>query len=98
VTPPGTSNKDTAPPGPPPCKPITPAPTADQTKARFNQFADAFLNKKDLNAAFRFVSANYVVSCHASKRGVSFFFFFFPSLTKALRTITLVLAMDLQQR
>jgi hypothetical protein len=54
-----------APPGqapPPPCTPISPPPSESQTKDRFNQFANALLVKKDLNAAFRFVSANYVVS------------------------------------
>lgn len=46
---------------PPPCKAISPPPTAAETEQRFNTFADEFLVKKNLTAAFEFISSTYIV-------------------------------------
>lgn len=47
---------------PPPCQAINPPPTAAETEERFNTFADEFLVKKNLTAAFSFISSTYIVS------------------------------------
>ncbi|KAK3943594.1 hypothetical protein QBC46DRAFT_351469 [Diplogelasinospora grovesii] len=44
---------------PPPCQPMTPAPTEDETKARFEKFAHAFLETKNLTEAFSYISSTY---------------------------------------
>lgn len=46
---------------PPPCQAINPPPTAAETEQRFNTFADEFLVKKNLTAAFEFISSTYIV-------------------------------------
>ena len=46
---------------PPPCKAISPPPSAAETEQRFNKFADEFLVKKNLTAAFEFISSTYIV-------------------------------------
>jgi hypothetical protein len=51
---------------PPPCQAISPPPTAAETEERFNKFADQFLVKKNLTAAFEFISSTYIVR-HAHK-------------------------------
>ncbi|KAI7785595.1 hypothetical protein LA080_006615 [Diaporthe eres] len=45
---------------PPPCKAISPPPSAAETEQRFNTFADEFLVKKNLTAAFEFISSTYI--------------------------------------
>ncbi|KAH8788243.1 hypothetical protein F5883DRAFT_657880 [Diaporthe sp. PMI_573] len=45
---------------PPPCQAINPPPTAAETEQRFNKFADEFLVKKNLTAAFEFISSTYI--------------------------------------
>lgn len=51
---------------PPPCKAISPPPSAAETEQRFNTFADEFLVKKNLTAAFEFISSTYIVRDFAS--------------------------------
>lgn len=43
------------------CTRITPAPTAEETEARFNEFADQFLVKKDVYKAFEYILPEYIV-------------------------------------
>ncbi|KAJ0107251.1 hypothetical protein J7T55_007621 [Diaporthe amygdali] len=45
---------------PPPCKAISPPPTAAETEERFNKFANEFLVTKNLTAAFEFISSTYI--------------------------------------
>ncbi|KAI0381425.1 hypothetical protein F5Y04DRAFT_81888 [Hypomontagnella monticulosa] len=42
------------------CTRITPAPTAEETEARFNEFADQFLVKKDVYKAFEYILPEYI--------------------------------------
>lgn len=51
---------------PQPCEPIVPAPTEEQTAARHALFADAFIYKKNITAAFEFINKGYIVRHHAS--------------------------------
>ncbi|KAK8878886.1 snoal-like polyketide cyclase family protein [Apiospora arundinis] len=44
---------------PPPCVAMTPAPSVEETKARFDKFAHAFLVTKNLTEAFEYISASY---------------------------------------
>lgn len=46
---------------PPPCVAMAPPPSAEETQARFDQFADAFLVAKNLTNAFEYISASYRV-------------------------------------
>ena len=46
---------------PKPCEPIVPAPNETETQARFDVFADAFIVKKNITAAFEFISQGYIV-------------------------------------
>lgn len=53
---------------PPPCKRVLdPAPTANETAARFNTFAQAFVGapggKKNITKAFEFIAEDYIVRC-----------------------------------
>lgn len=50
-----------APVKPKPCEPIVPAPTEEETKVRFDKFANEFLVKKNITAAFEFISQGYIV-------------------------------------
>ncbi|POS74973.1 hypothetical protein DHEL01_v206635 [Diaporthe helianthi] len=45
---------------PPPCQAINPPPTAAETEERFNKFADEFLVKRNITAAFEFISSTYI--------------------------------------
>ncbi|KAG8157169.1 hypothetical protein KVR01_012877 [Diaporthe batatas] len=45
---------------PQPCQAMNPPPTAAETEQRFNRFADEFLVKKNLTAAFEFISSTYI--------------------------------------
>lgn len=47
---------------PPPCVRASPPPSACQTEARFNEFADAFLVQKNITKAFTFIVSDYIVS------------------------------------
>lgn len=47
---------------PPPCVAMTPAPSVEETKARFDKFANAFLVTKNLTEAFEYIAASYRVS------------------------------------
>ena len=47
---------------PPPCVATTPAPSVEETKARFDKFAHAFLVTKTLTEAFESLAASYRVS------------------------------------
>lgn len=51
---------------PPPCRPISPPPDEAATKARFDQFAHAFLVTKNITEAFTYISEGYIVSQHPS--------------------------------
>ncbi|KAI1081509.1 hypothetical protein F5B20DRAFT_536249 [Whalleya microplaca] len=42
------------------CTRITPAPTAEETEARFNEFADLFLVQKDVYKAFEYILPEYI--------------------------------------
>lgn len=46
---------------PKPCEPMDPLPTEEETKARFDIFADAFIVKKNITAAFEFINKGYIV-------------------------------------
>ncbi|KAI1768427.1 hypothetical protein GGR53DRAFT_409596 [Hypoxylon sp. FL1150] len=43
------------------CERITPAPTLEETEARFNEFAYLFLVQKDIYRAFEYISPEYIV-------------------------------------
>ncbi|RDL35903.1 Uncharacterized protein BP5553_06515 [Venustampulla echinocandica] len=45
---------------PKPCQPITPAPTEEETEARFDKFADAFIVKKNITGAFEYINQAYI--------------------------------------
>lgn len=47
---------------PPPCQPMSPPPDEAATKARFDQFAHAFLVTKNITEAFTYISEGYIVS------------------------------------
>ncbi|KAF3059235.1 putative snoal-like polyketide cyclase family protein [Daldinia childiae] len=42
------------------CTRITPAPSAEETEKRFNEFADLFLVKKDVYKAFEYILPEYI--------------------------------------
>ncbi|KAI5855070.1 hypothetical protein GGS23DRAFT_445888 [Durotheca rogersii] len=42
------------------CERITPAPSAEETEKRFNEFADLFLVKKDVYKAFEYILPEYI--------------------------------------
>jgi predicted SnoaL-like aldol condensation-catalyzing enzyme len=44
---------------PPPCVAMSPPPNTEETKARFDEFADAFIVAKNLTNAFEYISASY---------------------------------------
>ncbi|ORY56918.1 uncharacterized protein BCR38DRAFT_450356 [Pseudomassariella vexata] len=44
---------------PPPCVAISPAPSVNETQARSEAFANAFLVKKNLTEAFTYIAASY---------------------------------------
>ncbi len=46
---------------PPPCQPSSPGPSEEETKARFDRFADAFIVKKNITEAFLYISDSYIV-------------------------------------
>ena len=46
---------------PKPCVALVPAPTANETEARFNDFAQAFIYKKNITKAFEYISQDYIV-------------------------------------
>jgi hypothetical protein len=47
---------------PKPCVRIVPDPEPAVYKERFNQFADAFIYKKNISRAFEFITQDYIVS------------------------------------
>lgn len=47
---------------PPPCEAMDPAPSAEETEQRFNEFADAFLVEQNITRAFEYISSTYIVS------------------------------------
>lgn len=56
---------------PPPCKRVLdPAPTANETAARFNTFVQAFVGaqggKKNITKAFEYIAEDYIVRCFSS--------------------------------
>jgi hypothetical protein len=49
-------------PAPPPCVRMNPAPSQDETKARFDKFVQAFVGpKKDISEAFKYIANDYIV-------------------------------------
>jgi hypothetical protein len=46
---------------PKPCVAIVPAPSVNETLARFNKFAQAFIYKKNITEAFEYISKDYIV-------------------------------------
>ncbi|KAI0165130.1 hypothetical protein GGR52DRAFT_95643 [Hypoxylon sp. FL1284] len=42
------------------CERITPAPSPEETEARFNEFADLFLVQKDIYGAFEYILPEYI--------------------------------------
>jgi hypothetical protein len=50
-----------APAKPRPCTPINPAPSEEQTRVRFNDFANAFIVTKNITHAFEYISQGYIV-------------------------------------
>ncbi|KAF8856741.1 hypothetical protein BDZ45DRAFT_541116, partial [Acephala macrosclerotiorum] len=57
---------------PKPCKPISPALTEEETHARFDKFADTFIVKKNITAAFEYISEGYINHNPAAKNGFDF--------------------------
>ena len=49
---------------PKPCVALVPAPSVNETKARFDKFAQAFIYKKNITEAFEYITQNYIVSRH----------------------------------
>ncbi|KAF2202021.1 hypothetical protein GQ43DRAFT_485858 [Delitschia confertaspora ATCC 74209] len=54
---------------PPPCVAMNPAPSVNETKARHDKFANAFLVKKNLTEAFEYIGASYKNHNPAAKDG-----------------------------
>jgi len=77
---------------PNPCEPIVPAPTEEETKARHAKFADAFIYKKNITAAFEFINKSYIVSPILWQRGGAMLI---TGVHEILRTIIQSLKMDL---
>jgi hypothetical protein len=46
---------------PKPCVAVVPAPSVNETLARFNKFAQAFIYKKNITEAFEYISKDYIV-------------------------------------
>ncbi len=46
---------------PSPCVAMDPPPTEDETHARFDKFANAFLVTKNITEAFTYIAASYIV-------------------------------------
>lgn len=46
---------------PKPCEPIVPTPTEEETEARHDKFAQAFIYKKNITEAFEYISQGYIV-------------------------------------
>jgi hypothetical protein len=46
---------------PKPCAALDPAPDANQTAVRFNDFANAFIVTKNITHAFEYIAQNYIV-------------------------------------
>ena len=46
---------------PKPCVAIVPAPSVNETLARFNKFAQAFIYKKNITEAFEYIAKDYIV-------------------------------------
>ncbi|XXH01044.1 60S ribosomal protein L28 [Hypoxylon texense] len=45
---------------PPPCVALDPAPSEEETEARFDEFADALIVQRNLTRAFEYISATYI--------------------------------------
>ncbi|CAK7231011.1 hypothetical protein SBRCBS47491_007787 [Sporothrix bragantina] len=56
---------------PPPCQPMSPPPDEDATKARFDQFAHAFLVTKNITEAFTYIADSYINHNPAAKNGAA---------------------------
>ncbi|KAL1899517.1 hypothetical protein Sste5346_002916 [Sporothrix stenoceras] len=56
---------------PPPCQPMSPPPDEAATKARFDQFAHAFLVTKNITEAFTYISEGYINHNPAAKNGAA---------------------------
>ncbi|CAK7201749.1 hypothetical protein SEUCBS139899_004461 [Sporothrix eucalyptigena] len=56
---------------PPPCQPMSPPPDEEATKARFDQFAHAFLVTKNITEAFTYISQGYINHNPAAKNGAA---------------------------
>lgn len=47
---------------PPPCERADPEPTEEETKERFDKFANAFIVTKNITEAFEYIAEDYIVS------------------------------------
>ncbi|KAL8376790.1 hypothetical protein RB595_007758 [Gaeumannomyces hyphopodioides] len=56
------------------CEKMAEEPTEEETKARFDKFADAFIVKKDLVEAFGYIAPEYINHNPAAKNGAQFAF------------------------
>ncbi|KAL8341970.1 hypothetical protein RB601_005244 [Gaeumannomyces tritici] len=56
------------------CEKMVKEPAEEETKARFDKFADAFLVKKDLVEAFGYIAPEYINHNPAAKNGAQFAF------------------------
>ncbi|KAF2791261.1 hypothetical protein K505DRAFT_419254 [Melanomma pulvis-pyrius CBS 109.77] len=54
---------------PKPCVAIVPAPSVNETLARFNKFAQAFIYKKNITEAFEYISKEYINHNPAAQNG-----------------------------
>ncbi|KAF2839727.1 hypothetical protein M501DRAFT_973386 [Patellaria atrata CBS 101060] len=54
---------------PKPCQPMVPAPTEEETKARHEKFAHAFLVTKNITEAFTYINQGYINHNPAAQNG-----------------------------
>ncbi|KAF2729253.1 hypothetical protein EJ04DRAFT_447611 [Polyplosphaeria fusca] len=65
----GIADRQARPAKPKPCEPMSPAPTEEETKARFDQFAKAFIYDKNITRAFEFINKGYINHNPAAQNG-----------------------------
>ncbi|KAK0634540.1 hypothetical protein B0T17DRAFT_502185 [Bombardia bombarda] len=53
------------------CQPIVPAPTEEETEARFQKFAHAFIDTKNLTEAFEYISPGYINHNPSAQNGAA---------------------------
>ncbi|KAI6364798.1 hypothetical protein MCOR25_005590 [Pyricularia grisea] len=54
------------------CKKVDPPPSEEETAMRFTKFADAFIVRKDIDAAFSYIAPEYINHNPTAKDGAQF--------------------------